>query len=439
MQNNPHGIDGPANGILIASGYWAPEPWAEAVRALDPGRDVHIWPDLPDPDSVGYLMAWQPPPAALRALPNLKAIFSLGAGVEHIVFVDGLPDVPVARIVSDDLTRRMTEWVVLQVLLHHRQQLAYLRLQTERRWRELRQPAASGVRVGLMGLGVLGAAAADPLVRLGFQVAGWSRMPKTLPGVTGYAGDRDLDAFLGRTDILVCLLPLTDETRGILSAGLFGKLARDGALGAPIVINAGRGGLQVEADIVDAIESGVLAGASLDVFETEPLDPASPLWGLEGVVITPHVAAYSDPAKLVGQIVDQIARLRGGQATEEPHRPFGGLLGARLVDPAYSSDQFEPSLDPSARQEPSDEKHNLRLLPVWRGQVRDFRRFRTILPVPLRALSKKHGIGTRGQPVFIDGEDRLAVRPGQDQDISGSRDATQEKLLLRMRLRASPA
>ena len=290
-----------------------------------------------------------------------------------------------------------------------------------------------------MGLGVLGAAAADPLVRLGFQVAGWSRTPKTLPGVTGFAGERDLDAFLARTDILVCLLPLTDETRGILSAELFGKLARDGALGGPVVINAGRGGLQVEADIVEAIDSGVLAGASLDVFETEPLDPASPLWGLDNVVITPHVAAFSDPADAGRPDRRPDRRLRGGQAAEEPHRPFGGLLGARLVNPAYSNDRFEPSLDLSARQEPSDEKHNLRLLPVWRGQVRDFRRFRTILPVPLHALSKGHGIGTRGQPVFIDGKDRLAVRPGQDQDISGSRDTAQEKLLLRMRLGASPA
>ncbi|MEP0324389.1 2-hydroxyacid dehydrogenase [Bauldia litoralis] len=302
-----------SDAILIASGPWDPVPWAAAVRALTPGRAVHIWPDLPDPETIGYLMAWQPPPEAFRAVPNLRAIFSLGAGVERIVFVDDLPDVPIARIVSDDLTQRMTEWVVLQVLLHHRQQLAYLDLQRERRWEELRQPAASEVRVGMMGLGVLGADAAEPLVRLGFQVAGWSRSPKTLPGVEGYSGADGLDAFLARTDILVCLLPLTHETRHILSMDLFGKLARDGALGGPVVINAGRGGLQVEADIAAAIGQGVLKGASLDVFETEPLDPASPLWGLDNVVITPHVAAFSDPKALTGQILDQIAAFEAGK------------------------------------------------------------------------------------------------------------------------------
>ncbi len=299
--------------ILVASGSWAPEPWAEAVRAIEPQRPVFIWPDLPDPAAIRYVLAWQPPATALRGLPNLAAIFSLGAGVEHIIFRDDLPEVPIVRVVSPDLTRRMTEWVVLQVLLHHRRQLAYLRQQGERRWKELRQPAASKVRVGIMGLGVLGRAAAAPLAGLGFQVAGWSRRPRTVPGVEGYAGADGLDAFLARTDILVCLLPLTNETRAILSMALFRKLARDGALGGPILINAGRGGLQVEADIVEATRSGMLAGASLDVFETEPLDAASPLWAMDNVVITPHCAAWSDPRELAGLILDQIAAHEAGK------------------------------------------------------------------------------------------------------------------------------
>lgn len=299
--------------ILIASGPWAPEPWAEAVHAIDPHRDVYIWPKLPDPAAIRYVMAWQPPEAALQGLPNLRAILSLGAGVEHIVFHDNLPDVPIVRVMSPDLTRRMTEWVVLQVLLHHRQQLAYLDLQAARQWKELRQPAASQVRVGIMGLGVLGSAAAEPLVSLGFQVAGWSRRPKTVPGVEGYSGAAGLDDFLARTDILVCLLPLTHETRAILSMKLFETLARDGALNGPVVINGGRGGLQVEGDIVGAIERGVLGGASLDVFATEPLDPGSPLWTLDNVVITPHVAATSDPDELTGLLLDQIAADEAGQ------------------------------------------------------------------------------------------------------------------------------
>ena len=211
---------------------------------------------MPDPNAIRYVMAWHPPPEALAGLPNLAVIFSLGAGVEHILSREALPDVPVVRIVSDDLTRRMTEWVTLQVLMHHRQQRRYDRLQRERRWHELRQPAASEVRVGIMGMGVLGKSAAEVLVKLGFQVAGWSRRPKTIAGVESFHGEAGLDAFLARTDILVVLLPLTPETRGLLSMPLFGKLARDGALGGPVLINAGRGGLQVEADIVRAHRGG---------------------------------------------------------------------------------------------------------------------------------------------------------------------------------------
>ena len=299
-------------GILIASGSWAPEPWAKAVGELDPGRPVFIWPDLPNPAAIRYLMAWRPPEEAFKALPNLEVIFSLGAGVEHIVFHDNLPDVPIVRIVSPDLTRRMTEWVVLQVLLHHRQQLAYFAQQRERRWHERPQPAASDVRVGIMGLGVLGRAAATSLFGLGFQVAGWSRGRRAIPGVETYAGE-GLAPFLARTGILVCLLPHTRDTQGILSMPLFAKLARDGAANGPVVINAGRGGLLVEADLVEAIRRGVLKGASLDVFETEPLDPSSPLWGLDGVVITPHCAAWSDPMELTRQILDQIAAHEAGR------------------------------------------------------------------------------------------------------------------------------
>lgn len=314
MQKVKQGKQRSRNGaILVASGSWTPEPWADAVRELDPGRPVFIWPDLPDPAAIRYLMGWQPPDEALGAPPGLEVIFSLGAGVEHIVLRDNLPDVPIVRIVSPDLTRRMTEWVVLQVLVHHRQQLAYLAQQRERRWRERPQPAASDVRVGIMGLGVLGRAAAKPLVGLGFQVAGWSRTPSTIPGVEGYAGAAELDAFLARTDILVCLLPLTRETRHILSMPLFEKLARHGAANGPVIINAGRGGLLVEADLVEATGRGVLKGASLDVFETEPLDASSPLWGLDNVVITPHCAAWSDPRQLTRLILDQIAAHEAGR------------------------------------------------------------------------------------------------------------------------------
>jgi glyoxylate/hydroxypyruvate reductase A len=299
--------------ILIASGPWPPEPWAVPIRRADPERPVHIWPDLADPAAIRYALVWRPPRGLLATLPNLAAIFSLGAGVDHFIFQDDLPDLPIVRVVSADLTQRMTEWVTLQVLMHHRRQRIYDRLQAERRWQELRQPAAADVRVGIMGLGQLGRDAAEVLVRLGFKVAGWSRRPTTVPGVASFHGADGLDLFLARTDILACLLPLTPETRGILSMPLFVRLARDGALGSGhVLINGGRGGLQVEADIAAAIEKGILAGASLDVFAEEPLDPASPLWRLPGVIVTPHVAAASDPATIAPEIIGQILAYEAG-------------------------------------------------------------------------------------------------------------------------------
>jgi glyoxylate/hydroxypyruvate reductase A len=162
-------------------------------------------------------------------------------------------------------------------------------------------------------MGVLGRDAAEVLVRLGFRVAGWSRRQVDLAGVEPFAGAAQLDAFLARTDILVSLLPLTAETRGILSMPLFRKLARGGAFGAPVVINAGRGGLQVEADIVAALDEGILGGVSLDVFEVEPLPKESPLWLHPRIVVTPHAAAWSAPEALVPPILTQIAAYEAGE------------------------------------------------------------------------------------------------------------------------------
>lgn len=300
------------NAILIASGPWDPEPWAVAARAVDLGRPVFVWPDLPDPPSVRYVMAWHPPEAALAALPNLDVIFSLGAGVEHILSRRNLPDVPVARIVSGDLTARMTEWVTLQVLMHHRQQRHYDRLQRAHRWHELRQPAASEVRVGVMGMGEIGRDAAEVLVRLGFQVAGWSRRPKAVEGVTMHHGAEGLDALVASSDILVAMMPLTADTAGILNATLFAKLPKAEVIGGPVLINVGRGGLQNEADILAALESGKLGTAILDVFQTEPLPEDSPLWSHPNVTVTPHNSAISSPPAIAAYVAGQIkAHLAG--------------------------------------------------------------------------------------------------------------------------------
>jgi glyoxylate/hydroxypyruvate reductase A len=300
--------------ILIAAPSWNQEEWAAPLRAADPERRVSLWPDVPT--DAAYALVWNPPAGIFRQMPKLKAIFSLGAGVDHLVFRDDLPDAPIVRVVDPDLTQRMTEWVTLQVLMHHRRQRTYDAQQRRREWHEHGQPAAGEVRVGIMGMGVLGRDAAAALSRLGFQVAGWARRAADVPGVAMFHGREQLGAFLARTDILVSLLPLTAETRGMLNMGLFRQLARDGRLGGPVLINAGRGKLQVEADIVAALDAGVLKGASLDVFETEPLPENSPLWARDDVILTPHCAAASAAYTLVPGILAAIAEYEASGALQ---------------------------------------------------------------------------------------------------------------------------
>ena len=165
---------------------------------------------------------------------------------------------------------------------------------------------AGDVRVGLLGLGELGRDSAEVLSRIGFQVAGWSRSARSIPGIACYHGADGLTAFLARTDILVALIPLTPETRGILDRKLFQGLARDGVLGRPVLINAGRGGLQVEADILAALDDGTLGAATLDVFETEPLPVSSRLWTHPKAAMTPHNAADSSPGAIADDVAAQI-------------------------------------------------------------------------------------------------------------------------------------
>jgi glyoxylate/hydroxypyruvate reductase A len=210
----------------------------------------------------------------------------------------------------------MAEYVVLHVLMHHRQELYLRQSQREKRWQPKYQWPAAAVTVGILGLGVLGANAAEVLRRIGFRVAGWSRSEKKVDGIDCFHGSAQLDAFLRQTDILVSLLPLTPDTRGILNRALFAKLRRSGPLGAPVIINAGRGGLQNEADILACLDDGTLGAASLDVFAQEPLPADSAFWIHPKVVLTPHNAADTDADEISKYVAQQIARFEAGGALD---------------------------------------------------------------------------------------------------------------------------
>jgi glyoxylate/hydroxypyruvate reductase A len=266
--------------------------WARRYAEALPGVTIVRQSDSFDPKAIDYIFVWKPKPAAFDGLTNLKAVLSLGAGVDALLKHPALPDRPIVRFVDADLTQRMTDYVVAQVTYHQRLGTRFKRDQAARRWTQLYPPAASETTVGVMGLGELGTDAVEKLRALGFTVIGWSRSPKTIDGVETFAGDA-LDSFLGRTDILVCLLPLTPETTGILNYDLFKKLRRR-LDGGPVIVNAARGGHQVETDIVKALGDGTLGAASLDVFQVEPLLANSPLWPLDNAYLTPHIAAISN-------------------------------------------------------------------------------------------------------------------------------------------------
>src|SRR5688572_22712211 len=199
--------------LLIACSSRGDE-FAAVARGLDTELDVRVAPDLGDPAQVHYALAWWPQPGLLKTLPNLRLIVSVGAGVDHLFSDPDLPDVPIVRFVDPDLTGRMVEYIALHVLYHHRRMSEFRELQARKVWKYLAEPAAHEVRVGLMGLGVLGSAAAAALKTFGYQVRGWSRSAKSLDGIACYAGKGQLDAFLADTDILAVLLPLTPDTRG---------------------------------------------------------------------------------------------------------------------------------------------------------------------------------------------------------------------------------
>lgn len=288
------------------------EAWHDALKKADPSIEVLDWPYDGEVSAVDYALVWRPPEGELARYPRLKLVLSIGAGVDHLLEDPSLPeDIPVLRMVEPGLTKGMSEYVVWAVLSHHRFMIDYAEMRLEKDWGFIQQLPPESRRVGIMGLGVLGRAAIDRLKPFGFQLRGWSKSPKDIPGVTCYHGPDSLASFLGETDILVCLLPLTGETEGLLNAKAFAAMPQGAA-----VINVARGGVLKEKDLLRALDTGQIAGATLDVFEKEPLGKRNPIWRHPRIQMTPHIASMIVFETAAQQVVEAIRRSSAGEALD---------------------------------------------------------------------------------------------------------------------------
>jgi glyoxylate/hydroxypyruvate reductase len=287
--------------------------WLGTFREHVPRLEVRIWPDAGDVADITYLAFMHPDFDTLPAFPNLKAMFSRSAGVESFVRHPKLPKVPLGKVEPPGGDPMMTEYVVMHVLRFHRDMPGYQSSQAKREWRRVPIVRPEERRIGFLGYGMMAQAPASVLKTLGFKVAAWVRTPRQGGDIPIFHGQDQLEAFLNRTDIAVCLLPLTRETEGIFCARTFAMLPRGAML-----VNIGRGKHVVERDLIEALDSGQLAYAALDALWPEPLPPESPLWLHPKVTVMPHVARRPTVAQLVAQMAANIRSLEmGGPLLQE--------------------------------------------------------------------------------------------------------------------------
>ncbi|MDR5589498.1 glyoxylate/hydroxypyruvate reductase A [Christiangramia sp. SM2212] len=296
--------------VLIVCPGKDPENWVNALKNQHPGMNVYVYPEDHDTEEVEFALSWNHPRGLYKNYPNLKVIASMGAGVDHILSDSALPEgVEITKVVDDTLTEDMGDFVLSQVMNHIRGLHHYVKSQNKKEWEKFQYKRPQDTTVGIMGLGVLGNAVADKLHKNFFKVNGWSRTEKNCENVKSYFGKDQLEEFLQNSEILVCLLPLTEDTENILNADLFDMLP-EGAY----VINVGRGEHLVEHDLMEMIDNGHLSGASLDVFREEPLPDEHPFWEHTKINITPHIASLTMPESVVPQIAENYDRMK----EEEP-------------------------------------------------------------------------------------------------------------------------
>lgn len=288
--------------------------WQKVMAGKAPDLPLFVWPETGDPAAVRYLAVWEPLPDMFSRFPNVEIVFSLGAGVDQFDLSSIPAHIPLVRMVEPLLTEGMVEYVTLAVLALHRNLVDYLGFQAECRWSQIDLVPAASRRVGILGVGQLGEAAFRKLASFGFAMSGWSRSPRVIDGIACHAGAAALPEFLAGCDILVCLLPLTPETRGILNAKAFAMLPHGAAL-----VNAGRGGHLVQEDLLAALETGRICAAILDVTDPEPLPADHAFWRHPRVLITPHIASMPRPETAIDFVLETIGRHEAGQ-------PLRGLV-----------------------------------------------------------------------------------------------------------------
>jgi glyoxylate/hydroxypyruvate reductase A len=284
--------------------------WRHSLQRALPDIEIRLYPEEEgDPDDIELALLWDPPVGMLPRYKNLKAILSGAAGVDHLLNVPDLPaHVPIARNADPNMAATIAEYALCHTIGFHRHARAYSEAQQRAEWLILPQKATWERRVGILGFGTIGQVAGRLIARYGFQVAGWSRTAKSVEGIESFAGTEGLEPFLARSDVVVCVLPRTPDTEGILNASAFAAMPEGG-----FVINVARGDHIVDADLIAALDSGRLAGATLDVFAPEPLSKDSPLWSHPKVVMTPHVAGLSAEHTSVPLFVDNIRRVLAGR------------------------------------------------------------------------------------------------------------------------------
>lgn len=293
--------------LLLVSKNRNLKPYREALLELDPNLDIEVWPGISKPEQVQFAVAWQQPANLFEKFRNLKVISSLGAGVDHLLSDNTIPEsIQFTRIVAPSLSGQMADYVLTAVLNIIRKTEHYISQQRKGVWKPLESLKKSDISVGVMGLGKIGTEVAAILVKNGFSVNGWARSKKTIDGVNCYAKN-ELGAFLNKTNIVICLLPLTPETNGILDLDLFKGLKKPAYL-----INVARGEHMVEEDLIYALDTDLIHHATLDVFSEEPLPESHPFWGRHKITITPHIASVTDPQESAELILENYKRMLSG-------------------------------------------------------------------------------------------------------------------------------